>query len=121
MANKLQFVSELADQTARGVTRNADGWKQYLTTAARLYKYSFDDQLLIYAQRPDAAACASMELWNETMRRWVKPGSRGIALIKKGGGGHKAVGTCQFPDETMDEQLPKLLDELVNYDTYYKN
>jgi len=85
MANKLQYVSQLADQTAKTVTRDAGGWKQYLTTASRLYKYSFDEQLLIYAQRPDATACASMELWNETMRRWVKAGSKGIALINKDG------------------------------------
>lgn len=85
MANKLQTVSQLADQTAKAVTRNAEGWKSYLTTASRLYKYSFDEQLLIYAQRPDATACASMELWNEDMRRWVKAGSKGIALIKKDG------------------------------------
>ena len=87
MASKLQFVSELANQTAHSVTRDVDGWKRYLTTASRLYKYPFDDQLLIYAQRPDATACADMDLWNETMRRWVKPRSKGIALIHKDGGG----------------------------------
>ena len=85
MANKLQTVSQLADQTTKAVTRGAEGWKSYLATASRLYKYSFDEQLLIYAQRPDATACASMELWNEDMRRWVKAGSKGIALIKKDG------------------------------------
>ena len=83
MASKLQFISELASHTAQTVTRDVDGWKRYLTTASRLYKYRFDEQLLIYAQRPDATACASMELWNETMRRWVKPRSKGIALIRK--------------------------------------
>ena len=87
MASKLQFVSELANQTAHTVTRDIDGWKRYLTTASRLYKYPFDEQLLIYAQRPDATACASMELWNDTMRRWVKPRSKGIALIRKNAGG----------------------------------
>ena len=87
MASKLQFVSELANQTAHTVTRDIDGWKRYLTTASRLYKYPFDDQLMIYAQRPDATACASMELWNDTMRRWVKPRSKGIALIRKNAGG----------------------------------
>ena len=87
MASKLQRVSELAEQTAHDVTKSVSGWKSYLATAARLYKYSFDDQLLIYAQRPDATACASMELWNETMRRWVKPRSKSIALIHKDSGG----------------------------------
>ena len=86
MANKLQLISNLADQTAHNVTRNVDAWKRYLNTAATIYKYPFDDQLLIYAQRPEATACASMELWNGTMRRWVKPGAKGIALIHKGGG-----------------------------------
>ena len=83
MASKLQFISELASHTAQTITRDVDGWKRYLTTASRLYKYRFDEQLLIYAQRPDATACASMELWNDTMRRWVKPRSKGIALIRK--------------------------------------
>ena len=87
MATKLQRVSELADQTARSVTQDVNSWKSYLNTACRLFKYSFDEQLLIYAQRPDATACASMELWNGTMRRWVKPRSKGIALIHKNGSG----------------------------------
>ena len=87
MASKFQFISELADHIAHSVTKNAVAWKNYLDTASRLYKYSFDDQLLIHAQHPDATACASMELWNNTMRRWVKPGSKGIALIRKNDGG----------------------------------
>lgn len=81
MARKIQLVSELADQTAREVTQNVDNWKHYLHTASRLYKYSFNDQLLIYAQRPDATACAAMEIWNDKMRRWVKAGAKRIALI----------------------------------------
>lgn len=87
MANKLQLISELSAQTADRITDSVDGWKGYLDTAARLYKYSFNDQLLIYAQRPDATACAEMELWNDKMRRWVKPGSKGIALIRENAGG----------------------------------
>ena len=83
MAYKLQKISELANKTAQAVTRDANGWMRYLDTASRLYKYPFDEQLLIYAQRPDATACASMELWNGTMRRWIKPGSKGIAIIRK--------------------------------------
>lgn len=78
MAGKIQLISELAGWTAREVTRDAGSWKQYLDTASRLYKYRFDDQLLIYAQRPDATACAEMELWNDEMRRWVKADSRGL-------------------------------------------
>lgn len=87
MASKLKLISELASETTREVTRDVDGWKRYLTTAARLYKYEFDEQLLIFAQRPDATACADMELWNDKMRRWVKPGSKGIALIRETAGG----------------------------------
>ena len=87
MATKLQRVSELAGQTAKAVTQDVNGWKSYLNTASRIYKYPFDDQLLIYAQRPDARACASMELWNRTMHRWIKAGTKGIALIHKNGGG----------------------------------
>ena len=88
MPSKYQLVSELAKRTTRDVTQSGRAWKQYLDTAARVYKYSFDDQLLIYAQRPDATACASMELWNGTMRRWVRAGSNGIALIRKSGTPH---------------------------------
>ncbi len=87
MTNKLQRISELAAKTAKTVTQSTDNWKQYLTVASRLYKYSFDDQLLLYAQKPDATACASMELWNKKMHRWVKAGSKGIALIHKDGSG----------------------------------
>lgn len=83
MARKLTLISELAGQTARDITHDVEGWKRYLNTAARIYKYQFDEQLLIFAQRPDATACAEMETWNEKMRRWVKPGSKGIALIRE--------------------------------------
>ena len=83
MARKLTLISELAGQTTRDITHDVDGWKRYLNTAARIYKYRFDEQLLIFAQRPDATACAEMETWNEKMRRWVKPGSKGIALIRQ--------------------------------------
>ena len=86
MPSKLQMVSELADQTAYRVTQTPYAWMDYLNTASRLYKYSFDDQILLYAQKPDATACASMEFWNKTMRRWVRAGTRGIALIHKDGG-----------------------------------
>ena len=87
MATKLQSVSHLSAQTAKLVTGSVDAWKSYLTTASRMYKYRFDEQLLIYAQRPNATACAEMELWNSRMRRWVKAGSKGIALIRQEEGG----------------------------------
>jgi N12 class adenine-specific DNA methylase/transcriptional regulator with XRE-family HTH domain len=78
---KFKYISELADETANNIVRNEDAWKQYLDTAARLYKYPFHEQLLIYAQRPDATACASIEIWNSKMNCWVKKGATGIALI----------------------------------------
>ena len=78
---KYDFISALAQETAKEVVRNRDEWMKYLTTAARLYKYPFREQLLIYAQRPDATACASIEIWNERMHCWVNKGAKGIALI----------------------------------------
>ena len=78
---KLQLYSELARRQAEQVTRGRGNWTAFLDTAARLYKYPFNEQLLIYAQRPDATACASIELWNDPMRRLVRRGTAGIALI----------------------------------------
>ncbi len=80
---KLHFISSLAAEAAGRVTQDEESWKGFLKTASRLYRYDFDDQLLIYVQRPDATACAPLEMWNEKMRRWIKPGSKGIALIHK--------------------------------------
>ena len=78
---KYDFISTLAQETAKEVVKNRDEWMKYLTTAARLYKYPFREQLLIYAQRPDATACAPIEVWNERMHCWVNKGAKGIALI----------------------------------------
>lgn len=78
---KYQTISALAEYTARNVAQSEDNWKHYLTTAARLYKYPFNEQMLIYAQRPDVTACASLETWNEKMNCWVNRGAKGIALI----------------------------------------
>ena len=71
---------QLAEKTAKAVTGSVEKWTGFLQSAARLYKYSYPEQLLIYAQRPDATACASYEIWNQTMRRYVRRGARGIAL-----------------------------------------
>lgn len=88
MAQKWQTISELAADTSRKVTHSPEDWCRFLTTAARFYKaYDFDDQLLIYAQKPDATACADMPTWNNKMHRWVNAGSTAIALIRKGYGG----------------------------------
>ena len=81
MQNKTQKYLNLAQQTAKELTRYWENWTDYLTTASRLYKYSFADQLMIYAQRPDATACASFDIWNNRMNRYVRRGSKGIALL----------------------------------------
>ena len=81
MMTKYQMISAMAAGTAMRVSKNAQSWTEYLDTAARLYKYPFNEQLLIYAQRPEATACASLEVWNEKMNCWVNRGAKGIALI----------------------------------------
>ena len=78
---KYKLISALAEETAKEVVRNEENWRRYLNTASKLYKYPFKEQLLIYAQRPDATACASIEIWNEKMHCWVNKGAKGIALI----------------------------------------
>ena len=79
--SKLQDIRDLAQEHAVSVSGSPRDWMDYMDTASRLYRYSFSDQLLIHAQRPDATACASLELWNEKMLRWVNRGARGIALF----------------------------------------
>ena len=81
MPSKTKEYLALAQRTANGLTRYWESWTDYLTTASRLYKYSFPDQLMIYAQRPDATACADYDIWNNRMNRYVRRGSKGIALL----------------------------------------
>ncbi len=83
VSKKYHEISLLAEATAGQVTKNADEWTKYLAVAARLYRYPFEEQLLIYAQRPDAVACATMEQWNEKMFCWVNRGAKGIALLDR--------------------------------------
>ena len=78
---KLENYVELAAQTVREISADGETWRSFLQTASTLYKYSFYDQVMIYAQRPDATACASFELWTNTMRRYVRRGAKGIALL----------------------------------------
>ena len=78
---KYERISVLARETAKEICANREEWIRYLDVASRLYKYPFEDQILIYAQRPDATACASLEMWNEKMFCWVNRGAKGIALI----------------------------------------
>ena len=86
MPNKTEEYLALAQRTANGLTRYWESWTDYLTTASRLYKYPFADQLMIYAQRPDATACADYDVWNNRMNRYVRRGSKGIALLDESSG-----------------------------------
>ena len=81
MPNKLQAYAEQAERAARQITGSHLAWTAFLTTAARLYKYPYNEQLMIYMQRPEATACAEYDFWNEKMGRYVRRGSTGIALI----------------------------------------
>ena len=124
---KYDLISVLSAETSREVTRNEESWKKYLNTASRLYKYPFKDQLLIYAQRPDATACASIEIWNDKMHCWVNKGAKGIALIDEEGSPytglryvfdisdvHKARRIGRFPQlwEMKEEHQEAVLDRL---------
>ena len=122
---KYDMISGLAEYTAKDVVRNEANWRKYLNTASRLYKYSFKDQLLIYAQRPDATACASIEIWNEKMHCWVNKGAKGIALIDDDtysglkyvfdiSDVHKARRIGRFPNlwEMKEEHTEAVLDRL---------
>ena len=86
MSSKTEEYLVLAQRTANGLTRYWESWTDYLATASRLYKYSFPDQLMIYAQRPDATACADYDVWNNRMNRYVRRGSKGIALLDESSG-----------------------------------
>ena len=86
MAANAQVFAQMADQTARQITGSYREWTAFLTTAARLYKYPYHEQLMIYAQRPEATACAEYDFWNRRMGRYVRRGSRGIALVDTSGG-----------------------------------
>ena len=86
MPSKTEEYLALAQRTANGLTRYWESWTDYLTTASRLYKYSFPDQLMIYAQRPDATACADFDIWNNRMNRYVRRGAKGIALLDESSG-----------------------------------
>lgn len=85
MANRAQFYEQMAARTAEQITGSYQEWTAFLATAARLYKYPYHEQLMIYAQRPEATACAEYDFWNKRMRRYVRRGSRGIALVDSSG------------------------------------
>lgn len=81
--DKYALISALSNDIALQITRSGENWKAFLTLASRVYRYSFEDQILIYAQKPDATACASAEIWNRAMHCWINRGAKGIALIDK--------------------------------------
>ena len=85
MPRKAQALTQMADHAATQITASHESWTDFLKTAARLYKYPYHEQLMIYAQRPDATACAGYEIWNEKMRRYIRRGRKGIALIDDSG------------------------------------
>ncbi len=81
MPNKYQLVNEMANETLKDITSSSENWIKFLNTASNNYKYSFNEQVLIYAQKPNATACADIETWNKRLKRWVNRGAKGIALI----------------------------------------
>lgn len=112
MATKLQLISELSLRTSRSVTRNHANWTSFLKTAAWSYKYPFQDQLLIYAQRPDATACAPIEVWNGKLGRWVNKGAKGIALIDDSGSRLKLRHVFDVSDTNSRYNRPVVLWEM---------
>ena len=86
MASKLKLISELYDETIENVSSKSDNWRLFLKCASMNYKYNFSEQLLIYAQKPNAIACAGLETWNKDLKRWVNKGAKGIALLNDDNG-----------------------------------
>ncbi|MBR3166776.1 MAG: hypothetical protein IKF16_11465, partial [Lachnospiraceae bacterium] len=83
MPGRTEYFAKVASDAARDLTRSVQTWTGFLTTVGRLYRYSYPDQLMIYAQRPDATAVAEYDLWNDTMHRYVKRGAKGIGLFDR--------------------------------------
>ena len=104
MASVLQQYRQLADHIATQITGSYQSWTDFLTTAARLYKYPYHEQLMIYAQRPDATACADYELWNKRMGRYVRRGAKGIALIDHSGDAPKLKYVFDVADTRTTER-----------------
>jgi hypothetical protein len=100
LASKYQLYADLAERQTRQVTQSMGDWTGFLSTAGRLYKYPFEEQLMIHAQRPDATACATYDYWNKPMNRYVKGGSKGIALLDNSGG----KGTLKYVFDVADTE-----------------
>lgn len=86
MASKLRLITDLYGETLTQISKNPDDWMSFLECAAMNYKYHFNDQVLIYVQRPEAVACAKIEAWNKQVGRWVNRGAKGIALLSEDNG-----------------------------------
>ena len=86
MPSKAEFYRQMAEQVSTQLVGSWKEWTAFLTTAARLYKYPFHEQMMIYAQRPDATACADVDIWNIRMNRYVRRGAKGIALLDESSG-----------------------------------
>lgn len=126
MANKLRSAVGLLQATVSKLTVSEENWRSFLSTASMNYKYSFANQVLIYAQRPDATACASIEFWNKRYKRWVKKNSKGIAILDDSGVDLKlryvfdVTDTHHYHDETFklwqvwDEYKENVIESLVN-------
>ena len=117
MAAKTQRIFELLQETQKSLSES-DNWTAFLRTAAWLYKYPFEDQALIYAQRPEATACASMDVWNNRMHRWINKGSKGIALLRETGNGYGLEYVFDVAD-TNDRYNREV--RLWQYDERYDN
>ena len=129
MPNKTEEYLALACKMEDSFSRQWEHWAEFLITAARLYKYSYPDQLMIYAQRPDATACAEYDVWNNKMNRYVRRGSKGIALLDESGGYprlHYVFGVSDtaprrnalYPDlwemeQTAENRMQQLMKELL--------
>ena len=100
MNNKYEYTHELWSNQIESISKSPNEWMSFLKTSAWMYKFSFDDQLLIYAQRPDARACASYETWNDKLHRWIKRGSKGIALLNENG-------TLRYVFDISDTRSPE--------------
>lgn len=106
MWSKVDFYEAVAQETLMQLTGNWREWTKFLKTASRLYKYEFMDQLMIYAQRPNATACAEYSLWNDKMNRYVRRGSKGIALLDERGGKLRLRYVFDVSDTGRRDQCP---------------
>jgi hypothetical protein len=107
LPNKAQIYAELADRQTRNITGSRENWTGFLNTAGRLYKYPFEEQLMIYAQRPNAQACASFDLWNENMNRYIRRGSKGIALLDMTSGKPRLKYVFDYADTADGRRNPR--------------